>query len=378
MPRIIIAPDSFKESLSSPQVASAISRGIKRFLPDAELIEKPMADGGEGLAECLFSALGGSRHHCQVTDPLGQPVLAEWVSLTDGTAIIEMAAASGLALVPSSLRNPLTATSYGTGELIRAALEAGSARIIVGVGGSATSDGGIGMAQALGVRFLNSAGEILPPGVHNLSNLETVDVSDIHPSIKETEFIAACDVTNPLCGPQGAAAVYGPQKGATPDIITILDTAMSHLAQVVTRNLDIDLASASGAGGGGGMGYGLLAFTGAKITSGLDLVCKMTGFDQLLAEGADLVITGEGQINEQSLYGKVPTGIAARAQHYNIPVLAVVGSIVLSAETAAERGIGGLASIAPGPISLDECMARAPELLADAAERAVRMIFLHR
>ncbi|MGE5455095.1 MAG: glycerate kinase [Methylocystaceae bacterium] len=377
MARIIIAPDSFKESLASYLVAGAIAAGVKRVLPQADIIQLPMADGGEGLGECLCHALGGSKQQAPVTDPLGRPLTAEWISLDQETAVIEMAAASGLALVPREIRDPMQATSYGTGELIRAALDAGYRRIIVGVGGSATSDGGIGMARALGVRFLDAAGNPLPTDVPALLDLHSIDLSALHPAIGSAEFTAACDVTNPLCGSQGAAYIYAPQKGATPDQVVVLDAALARLATVVNKELGIDLASHPGAGGGGGMGYGLLTFTGASLVSGLDLVCELTRFDELLAAGADLIITGEGQINEQSLYGKVPAGIASRAKKYGIPVLAVVGSIALSSLTAAQQGISGVISIAPGPITLDDCMARTPELLADAAERALRMIYLN-
>lgn len=376
MTRVIVAPDSFKESLASPEVAAAIARGVRRVLPKAEIFTCPMADGGEGLGDCLHAALGGEKHILMVTGPLGQPVTAEWVALDTQTAVIEMAAASGLALVPRLARNPLQATSFGTGELMRAALDAGCRRIIVGVGGSATSDGGTGMAQALGVRFLDAGGSPLPAGVPALLNLAGIDMSGLHPALAEAEVIAACDVSNPLCGPLGAAYVYAPQKGASPEQVALLDAALARLGQVAAADLGKDLACCPGAGGGGGMGYGLMTFAGAGLVSGLDLVCRLTGFDELLAAGADLVITGEGQINEQTLYGKVPAGIASRAKKHGIPVLALAGSVALSAQAAAQHGIDAMASIAPGPITLDECMARTPELLADAAERALRLICL--
>ncbi|MBS3899155.1 MAG: glycerate kinase [Dethiobacter sp.] len=378
MTRVIVAPDSFKESLASPEVADAIAKGVRRVLPEAEIFICPMADGGEGLSDCLLAALGGEKYFLVVTGPLGQPVTAAWVALDNLTSVIEMAAASGLALVPRLARNPLQATSFGTGELMRAALDAGCRRIIVGVGGSATSDGGTGMAQALGVRFLDAGGRPLPAGVPALLNLAGIDMSGLHPALAEAEVVAACDVSNPLYGPSGAAYVYAPQKGAGPDQVALLDAALAWLAEVAAADLGKDLACYPGAGGGGGMGYGLMMFAGASLVPGLDLVCRLTGFDELLAAGADLVITGEGQINEQTLYGKVPVGIASRAKKHGIPVLALAGSVALPAQAAAQHGIDAMASIAPGPITLDECIARTPELLADAAERALRLICLFR
>ncbi|MGB9859376.1 MAG: glycerate kinase, partial [Moorellaceae bacterium] len=273
MRRIVIAPDSFKESLDAPQVAAAIAAGIKRVLPEVETVEVPLADGGEGLTTTLVAATGGRLMTATVTGPLGEPVTAKWGILGDGrTAVIEMAQASGLPLVPKEKRNPLYTTTYGTGELIRQALEEGCRRLIVGIGGSATNDGGAGMAQALGVKLLDQSGQDIPWGGIGLERLARIEMQDLDPRVKEAEILVACDVDNPLCGPRGASAVYGPQKGATPEMVRRLDAALAHLADIIARDLGLQVRDLPGAGAAGGLGAGLVAFLGATLRRGIELV----------------------------------------------------------------------------------------------------------
>ncbi|GFN22660.1 glycerate kinase [Thermanaeromonas sp. C210] len=375
MKRIVIAPDSFKESLEAPEVAAAIAAGVKRVLPAAETIEVPLADGGEGLISTLVAATGGRVEAATVTGPLGEPVRACWGVLGDGrTAVIEMAQASGLPLVPKDRRNPLITTTYGTGELIRHALDAGCRRLIVGIGGSATNDGGAGMAQALGVRLLDQDGEEIPRGAAGLERLHRIDSQSLDPRIREAEIMVACDVDNPLCGPRGASAVYGPQKGATPEMVPRLDAALARLADIIVRDLGKEVRNLPGAGAAGGLGAGLVAFLGATLRPGIELVMEAVNLEKILAQGADLVITGEGEINSQTVHGKVPVGVARLAGKYGIPVVALVGSIGEGANAVLEQGIKGFMSIVPRPVPLSFCLENAAELLADAAERLVLLL----
>lgn len=372
--RILIAPDSFKECLAAEEVAERIAEGIGRVAPDAQIITLPLSDGGEGLVKTLTAAMDGQMLCREVTGPLHQRVRAGWGLVGGDTAIIEMAEASGLALVPAAGRNPLKATTFGTGELIRAALEQGCTRLIIGIGGSATNDGGAGMAQALGVRLLDAQGEEIAPGAAGLLELASIDMSAVDQRLAHTEIKVACDVTNPLCGPRGAARVYGPQKGAAAAEVELLEQALSRLAEVVKRDMGLDICAVPGAGAAGGLGAGLMAFTGARLQPGLELVLDILQFDSRLSDGLDLIITGEGEINGQSLYGKVPVGVARRARKYGIPVLAVVGNIGPEAGQVYAEGITAVMSIAPGPISREESLARAGVLIADATERALRLI----
>ncbi|MCG0278425.1 MAG: glycerate kinase [Thermanaeromonas sp.] len=375
MKRIVIAPDSFKESLEAPQVAKAIAAGVKKVFPDVETVEVPLADGGEGLTTTLVAATGGKLMEALVTGPLGEPVTARWGILGDGrTAVVEMAQASGLPLVPKEKRNPLYTTTYGTGELIREALKSGCQRLIVGIGGSATNDGGAGMAQALGVRLLDEAGLDIPWGAVGLEKLNRIDMENIFPRIKEVEILVACDVDNPLCGPRGASAVYGPQKGATPEMIPRLDAALARLADVIARDLGVEVRDLPGAGAAGGLGAGLVAFLGATLRRGIELVMEAVNLEGILAAGADLVITGEGEINRQTAYGKVPAGVAKVAGKYGIPVVALAGSIGEGAETVYEHGIKAYMSIIPRPLPLTYCLENAATLLTDAAERLMRLV----
>lgn len=377
MQRIIVAPDSFKESLGSAEVAGQIAAGIRRVCPEAEIVEVPMSDGGEGLLRAIVAAGGGRICFEEVTGPLGEPVRAAYGLLGGGeAAVIEMAEASGLGLVPPDLRNPVTTTTFGTGELVRAALDGGCRRLAVGIGGSATNDGGAGMAQALGVRLLDARGEDIAYGAAGLLNLDRIDMSGLDRRIAETEILVACDVDNPLCGPDGAAYVYGPQKGGTPEMLPLLDRALDRLAGIVLRDLGVEIRGLPGAGAAGGLGGGLAAFLGGKLIRGADLVFEMLKFEDLLAGGADLVVTGEGEINGQSIYGKVPVAVARLAKKYNLPVLAIVGSIGPGAEKVMEEGIDAIMSIMPRPMSLEEALRQAPGLVADAAERAFRIMRL--
>jgi glycerate kinase len=372
--KILIAPDSFKESLPALEVAEYIARGAGKVFPEANIQKVPLSDGGEGLTDSLTAAMGGTLELCQVTGPLGERVAAVFGLAPDHTAIIEMAQASGLELVPRDQRNPMTATTFGTGELIKAALDKGCRTIIIGIGGSATNDGGAGMAQALGARLLDSSGQEIAWGGGGLLDLDRIDVSELDPRLAETTVLVACDVTNPLFGPYGASHIYGPQKGADQLMAETLDRALQHWAEVICRDLGVDVADIPGAGAAGGLGAGLLAFAGGKLQPGLELVMDALKMDDILGSGVDLVITGEGSINGQSMFGKVPVGLARRAKKYGVPVVVIVGSIGPGAEAVYAEGIDALISIAPGPITLEESLSRAGELIMESAQTALRLI----
>lgn len=374
--RILVAPDSFKESLKASQAAHFIAAGIRRVLPDAQITQIPLSDGGEGLTEALTAALGGQWKQQEVTGPLGEKVAARLGVADSHTAIIEMAQASGLELVPRELRNPMLTTTYGTGELIKAALDQGCSRIIMGIGGSATNDGGAGMAQALGARLLNRRNQEIPWGAQGLLELEHIDLSALDSRVRNTEIRVACDVANPLLGPTGAARVYGPQKGAGHDMVKTLEQALQQMSTVIQKDLRVEVSSIPGGGAAGGLGAGLLAFAGAQLESGLNLVMEILDLDRQLASGYDLVITGEGAINGQSLYGKVPVGLARRAKRFGLPVIALVGSIGMDAEAVLGEGIDALVSLVPGPMTLEEALAGAGELLEEAAARTMRLLLL--
>ncbi len=360
---IIIAPDKFKDSMTARQAAESIARGVKAILPDARLTLLPLSDGGEGLVEALAGAAATSIETSEVTGPLGFPVKARWGIIKRGkTAVIEMAAASGLALVPEDKRNPLLTTTYGTGELIKAALDRGCRELIIGIGGSATNDGGAGMAAALGVKFLDKDGKKLGYGGAELSRLVKLDRSGLDPRLQETAIKVAGDVDNPLTGPRGASQVYGPQKGASRDMAEQLDGALVNYARVIKKELGINIADVPGAGAAGGLGAGLIAFTGAEIYSGIDLVLDTLGIDRLLPR-CRLLFTGEGRLDSQSVHGKVPIGVARRARKHNVPVVALAGSLEGSREEFRSQGITASFAIADGPLSLEESLARGPELI---------------
>ena len=375
--KIVIAPDSFKGSLIALEVANAIKAGIKRVMPEAEIDEVPMADGGEGTVQALVDATGGQIIVEEVCDPLGNQIEADFGILGDGeTAVIEMAAASGLPLVPEGKRNPMLTTTYGTGELIHAALERGCGKLIVGIGGSATVDGGAGMAQALGARFLDRNGREIPRSGGGLEHLERIDVSELDYRIAETTTVVACDVDNPLVGPRGGPEVYGPQKGATPEMVRKLDKYLDRYADIIKRDLGVDVKETPGAGAAGGLGAGLMAFLNAQLKSGIDIVIEASGLEQHLKD-ADLVITGEGMIDGQTIYGKTPIGIARLAKKFGLPVVAIGGGISDDAYVVYENDIDALMSIVSYPMSLEMAMERAYELLVDAAERTMRLLCLH-
>lgn len=371
--KIIIVPDSFKGSFTAIAAASAMERGVKRAYPHAQVVKLPVADGGEGTVDALVLATGGEYREVEVTGPLGDKVSAKYGILRDGTVIIEMAAASGLTLLPVERRNPRFTTTFGTGELIKTALDQGYRRLVIGIGGSATNDGGAGMARALGVSFRDQYGNELGFGGGDLGRLHHIDIRGLDPRIKEAEIVVACDVTNPLCGPEGASQVYGPQKGGNPEMLEELDRNLRHYAGIISRQLGIDIAGVPGAGAAGGLGAGLMVFCRAKLKPGIETVLDAMNFDEHLRD-TDLVITGEGQIDGQSVYGKVPVGVARRAKKFGLPVLALAGSIGDGAGKTVDCGIDAILSIVPGPVSHQASMLEAEALIEKAAERAMRII----
>lgn len=371
--KVVIAPDSFKGSRSSTDVAADIEKGLRRVFPDAQVVKLPIADGGEGTVEAFLQGAGGTYHHTQVAGPMGAPVTAQYGVLPDGTAVIEMAAAAGLPLVPEEQRNPLHATTYGVGQLMLAALDRGCRRMIVGLGGSATNDGGIGMARALGVSFLDGDGRELAGTPDDLLRLADVRIQGMDPRITGTAITLASDVRSPLCGPRGASAVFGPQKGADPAAVQTLDAALAHLAAVVQEKLGVDCMDTPGAGAAGGLGYGLMAFCGARMQSGIQAVMEHMDMDRHL-EGCSLVITGEGRLDGQSAFGKVPVGVAQRAKERGIPVLAIVGGMGDGAGAVYDCGVDSIMTTVNRAMPLEEAMADAGRLLEDAAERAMRII----
>ncbi len=371
--RVVIAPDSFKESASAPEVANALAEGWRRVAPEDKLVLVPMADGGEGTVDALVAATDGRLLRVDVTGPLGETVTAEYGLLRNGeTAIIEMASASGLPLVPPGQRDPRVTTTRGTGELMRHALDAGVRRIIVGIGGSATNDGGAGMAHALGYQFLDHAGKELAPGGAALSRLTRIDASAKHPALDECEVLAACDVDNPLCGPRGASCVYGPQKGANAAAVTELDGALRHLGETVESQLGTAVLEVPGAGAAGGLGAGLVAFAGAGLRRGVDLVAEASGLAARMA-GADLAITGEGRIDGQTAHGKTPAGVAAVAKGLGIPVVAVAGALGKGYEEVHHCGIDAVWCICPGPMPVSEALIRTPVGLREAGGALARL-----
>jgi glycerate kinase len=378
--KIVITPDSFKENLTSLEVATAIEKGIKRVLPGARCIKVPMADGGEGTVQSLVDATAGKLLKKEVVGPLGEPVTAHYGVLGDGkTAVIEMAEASGSPLVPKERRDPLKATTYGTGQLIIEALDQGAKAIVIGIGGSATVDGGAGMAQALGVRFLQKNKKPIEGYAAGgmLDSIAGIDMSGIDPRIEDTRITIASDVENPLTGRKGAAYVFGPQKGATPEMVEQLDRNLKLFARVIKKELGIDVASLPGAGAAGGLGAGLVAFTGAKLRSGVELVIEATRLKDHLT-GADLVITGEGRVDFQTAFGKTPAGIAKAAKRFKVPVIAIGGSLSDDARGVYEHGIDALASAAARDMDLAEALRHSREHLENAAERVIRLILIGR
>ncbi|VEI08186.1 Glycerate kinase [Klebsiella aerogenes] len=357
--KIVIAPDSYKESLSALDVATAIETGFRDIYPHAEYVKVPVADGGEGTVEAMVAATQGHIVQVSVTGPLGEPVNAFYGLSGDmRCAYIEMAAASGLESVPPTRRNPLLTTSWGTGELIRHALDAGVSQIIIGIGGSATNDGGAGMAQALGAKLLSAGQQQIAPGGGALETLARIDLSELDPRLADCRIDVACDVTNPLTGPQGASAVFGPQKGATAAMIERLDRGLQHFAQIIDRDLDIDVLNLEGGGAAGGMGAALYAFCGANLRPGIEIVTDALGLAELVAD-ADLVITGEGRIDSQTIHGKVPVGVAKVAKRFNVPVIGIAGSLTADVGVVHQHGLDAVFSVLYSVCTLDEALANA-------------------
>ena len=376
--KIVIAPDSFKECLTAAQVAQAIETGLKQVLPDAMYVKVPVADGGEGTLQSLVDATGGKLIEAMVTGPMGEPVPACFGLLGDGeTAVIEMARASGIELVPADQRNPLISTTAGTGELILSALDHGIKRMIVGIGGSATNDGGAGMMQTLGVRLLDRDGNDLPYGGAALAQLASIDARRMDKRLKSVEFIAACDVDNPLTGANGASAVFGPQKGASPEMVQQLDQALQHYARIIERDLAVGVEHQPGAGAAGGMGAALLAFLRAELQPGIDIVMEAVDLAGHMS-GADLVITGEGRIDSQTAQGKTPVGVARIAKQFGLPVIALAGSVGSGVEAVYKRGIDALFPIVHGAVPLSEALAKGEENLTRAARNLARTLTLLR
>lgn len=372
----LLAPDSFKESMTAKEVCEAMEIGIKRAIPDATCIHVPMADGGEGTVQSLIDATGGKLIEKVVTGPLGTPVTAQYGILGDGkTGVIEMASASGIQHVTKETRNPLITSTYGTGELIKECMERGLTDIILGIGGSATNDGGTGMAAALGYRFLDKNGNVLPLGGGYLGELHTIDTSDVIPQLKNVNILVASDVTNPLCGERGASAVFGPQKGATPEMVQTLDKNLRHYSTVVKEQLGIDILDVPGAGAAGGLGAGLLAFTNSTMKKGVDIVIEYTKLKEKL-QNVDFCFTGEGGIDFQTKFGKAPYGVlrAAKSVNSSITVIALAGYIGKDVETLYEEGFDAIFGIVPGAADLDTLLAQGKENVARTAESIARLL----
>jgi glycerate kinase len=371
--KIVIAPDSFKDSLSAQGVADAIALGLAQVWPDALLIKCPMADGGEGTVESILAACEGELQRTQVRGPLGSTVEAAWGWLPQShTAIIEMAEASGLQLVPPGKRDACFSSTFGTGELIRAALDAGAQRVILAIGGSATNDGGAGAMQALGVKLLDAQGRTLAPGGLALAQLARIDMSEIDPRLAEVRFDIAADVNNPLCGPHGASAIFGPQKGASPEQVQQLDRALGHFAERCAEVLNKDVRDEPGSGAAGGLGFAAKAFLGAQFKAGVEVVAELVGLDDAV-KGADLVITGEGRFDAQTLRGKTPFGVARIARQHGVPVIVLAGTLGEGYQALYEHGIDAAFALASGPMTLEQACAEAPRLLRERASDVARV-----
>ncbi len=373
--KVVICPDSFKGSLSSIEVSQAIAKGISRagVACDLQTVLVPVADGGEGTVDALLLAAGGDKHHLKVRDPLMREISAYLGILADGqTAVVEMAAASGLCLLSEEERNPMLTSTYGTGELILAAIHAGVKKIIIGIGGSATNECGAGAMAALGAKFLDSAGRELPPGGAALAQLDRIDMYGFIHLPDKLVFEVACDVTNPLCGPEGASAIYGPQKGATPQMVAELDAALANYARVIKRDLGKQIIDLPGAGAAGGLGAGLSAFLNAQLRSGIDIVLDSARFDEHIQDAA-LIITGEGRIDDQTANGKTIAGILKRASIANVPVVAIAGSVCGDISRLHDIGLTAAFGITSGPVSLEYAMENAGCLIEGVSESIMRL-----
>nr|WP_319489278.1 glycerate kinase [uncultured Caproiciproducens sp.] len=372
MKKILLIPDSFKGTMSSSEICEIMRNSISSYYPKAEVISIPVADGGEGSVDSFLDAVGGEKVWLTVKGPFGENVKGFYGLLPDHTAVVEMAAAAGLPLVGEKKRVE-KATTYGVGQLIKHAAETGCKKIIVGLGGSATNDGGTGAAEALGVRFLNTMGRPFLPVGETLCDIASIDVSGITPALEGVEFITMCDINNPLCGPQGAAAVFGPQKGADATMVKKLDSNLAHLAEVIKKCLGKDIADIAGAGAAGGMGGGMIAFLDSKLQMGIETVLDVVNFDSLL-EGADLVISGEGKIDHQSLSGKVLIGVAHRSKKKAVPLIAVVGDIDDNIEEVYNEGVTAVFSINQKAISFEKAKLRCKRDLRLTVDNLMRLL----
>ncbi len=371
--KVIIAPDSFKDSLSAEGVAKAIAQGLAQVWPDAELIQCPMADGGEGTVESVLAACHGQLRSCIVQGPLGGTVEAHWGWLAESaTAIIEMAEASGLQRVPPGQRDACSSSTFGTGELIRAALDAGAQRIILAIGGSATNDGGAGAMQALGVQLLDAQGTPLARGGLALAQLARINLEQLDPRLAQVRFDIAADVNNPLCGPHGASAIFGPQKGANPHQVEQLDQALGHFADHCAEVLPRDVRDEPGSGAAGGLGFAAKAFLGAQFRPGVEVVAELVGLEHAV-RGADLVITGEGRFDAQTLRGKTPFGVARVAKLHGVPVIVIAGTLGEGYEQMYAHGVDAAFALPGGPMSLEQACSEAPRLLRERAADIARV-----
>jgi len=370
--KIVIAPDSFKESLSAPEVAAALARGVKRAAPDAHIICVPMADGGEGTVQAVLGATQSEPRSDWVQNALGRPIQAQWALLPDRTAVIEMACAAGLEHIAPSQRDALRATTFGVGELIKHALDAGARHIVLGLGGSATNDGGAGMLSALGLRLLDAQRTPLAAGGAALAKLEFIDASNFDTRLEQTKITIASDVNNPLCGPLGASAIFGPQKGATPEQVHLLDAALSHFADVCAQQLGHDRRDAAGSGAAGGVGFAAHAWMNSTFRPGAAVIAEIGGLEQAV-QGASFVITGEGRMDAQTLLGKTPMGVAQIAQRAGVPTLGIAGSLGPGYQGLYRVGIQAAFSLVSGPMSLTQACENVGSLLEDRAEDVVRL-----
>jgi glycerate kinase len=373
--KVIIAPNSFRDSLSAIRVCKAMAHGVLKVVPDAEIVQMPVADGGEGTVQTMVRASRGKTEKVKVTGPIGEPVMAEYGILGDGlTAVIGMAAASGLELIPVQKRNPLRTTTVGTGELIRVLLDRGFRKIIVGIGGSATTDCGTGAAQALGVKFFRKNGEEIRETMTGrlMAEVADVDIAGLHPKIRECEILVACDVENPLLGEHGAVMTYSRQKGASDEDLLVLENGMRHLVGIIESSIGRSIWNIPGAGAAGGMGAGLIAFLNAKLIPGIELVLDVCRFEEKIID-ADLIFTGEGKVDAQTASGKAVMGVAQIAKRHAVPAVVIAGQIGSGIENLYSKGITSVFSICPGPMSLEQAFQNTEHLVSDCAERIMRL-----
>lgn len=372
--KIVIAPDSFKESMTAQKACDAIERGLKKIIKNAEIIKVPMADGGEGTTQSLVDATGGKFYHTESTGPLGEKVNSVFGILGDGkTAILEMASTSGLEIVPREKRNPMLTTTFGTGELIKKAIDMGVSTVLIGIGGSATNDGGAGMIQALGGKLLDKNGNQIGFGGGKLSEIERIDLSEVDERLKNIKIIAACDVQNPLTGPTGASHIFGPQKGADKEMVEILDENLKHFAEIIRKDLGKDIENVPGAGAAGGLGAGLMAFLSAELKKGIDIVIEYSKLEEKM-NGVSLVITGEGSIDGQTRFGKTPYGVAKTAKKHNIPVVALAGNVGKDTDILYDFGFDAVFSIMPGVQNLETALKDGEKNLERTSENIGRVI----